>query len=336
MGVASILAALGVAASWALTGLVRRYAVARQVMDVPNHRSSHTVPTPRGGGLAIAVVAIAGLLAGAALGAVDGRIVVALVGGALATGGIGWMDDHGDVSARGRFAVQIVAAAWGVWWIGGLPSLDLGTRTVSLGPLGFVLAVVGVVWSINLYNFMDGIDGLAGGQSVLAGVIGGGLLLLAGDAPLAYVSLLFAAGSAGFLVWNWAPAKIFLGDVGSGLLGYLFAILALASERRDAVPVLAWILIFGLFVVDATATLLRRMLRGERWYEAHRSHAYQRLVRAGWPHARATGTVLAVNACLGVLALAAVLRGELLLACFAAGLLVMGAYYLAVERLSPM
>jgi Fuc2NAc and GlcNAc transferase len=183
---------------------------------------------------------------------------------------------------------------------------------------------------------MDGIDGLAAGQSVLAGVGGGILLLLAGDAPLAFVSVLFAAGSAGFLIWNWAPAKIFLGDVGSGALGYLFALLGLASERREAVPILAWVLIFGVFVVDATTTLLRRVLRGERWYEAHRSHAYQRLVRGGWRHSRTTASILALTTLLSLLALAAVLRPELLLGLLAVGLLVIAAYYLAVERVSPM
>jgi Fuc2NAc and GlcNAc transferase len=150
------------------------------------------------------------------------------------------------------------------------------------------------------------------------------------------VAFAIAAASGGFLAWNWAPAKIFMGDVGSGLLGFLFGTLAVASERAGGVPLLLWVLLLGVFVFDATVTLLRRVVRGERWYDAHRSHAYQRAVRAGWTHARVSSAVLLLTAVLGGLAAAASRRPGLALPGFLAGMALLAVVYLFVERRNPM
>lgn len=330
------LAATGLAAAWLLTGAVRRYALARAVLDVPNHRSAHTVPTPRGGGLAIGCVALLGIAALGALGALPAGTAAALVGGGALVAGVGWIDDHRGVGAELRIVVHFLAAGWALAWLGGVPEVSLGTATLPLGPAGWVLGAVGIVWLTNLYNFMDGIDGIAAGEAVVVGGAGGVLLLLAEDAGLAGVALLLAAASGGFLLWNWAPARIFMGDVGSGLLGYLFAVLALASENAGALPLLGWVLLLGVFVLDATLTLVRRVARGERWYDAHASHAYQRAVRSGWTHARVTGTVLLLDLLLALLALLALLRPAALPGAVGCGLLVLGAAYLAVERRCAM
>jgi Fuc2NAc and GlcNAc transferase len=249
---------------------------------------------------------------------------------------IGWLDDHGGVRAWVRAAVHFAAAVWALYWLGGLPELRIGTGTVALGLAGTLLAAFGIAWSTNLYNFMDGIDGLAGGEAVTAGLAGGVLLLVAGERGIASVALALAAASAGFLAWNWAPARIFMGDVGSYFLGFTFAVLAVASERLDAVPLLAWVVLLGVFVFDATATLLRRARRGERWHHAHRSHAYQRAAVALRSHARVSGAVLALNGMLALLAAAGTLRPAWLLWTVGAGLLVLAAFYLAVERRWPM
>jgi Fuc2NAc and GlcNAc transferase len=201
-----------------------------------------------------------------------------------------------------RATVHVLAAGWAVWCLGGLPSLDLGVAVVPLGMGGNLLAVVGLVWLINLYNFMDGIDGLAAGEAVGVGLVGGVLLAAAGATGLSLVALALAAAAGGFLVFNWPPAKIFMGDVGSGLLGYAFGVLAMASERAGAVPLVVWMILLAVFIVDATATLIRRVVNGERWFEAHRSHAYQRAVQAGYSHHAVTVAVMGLN---GLLAVAA-------------------------------
>lgn len=307
-------------AAYGLTGAVRRYALRRGILDVPNARSSHAVTTPRGGGFAIVVVLVASLIVSALRGLVSIEIAAAICGGGLVVAAVGWLDDRHGLPAVLRAVVQGLAALWALYWLGGLPSLSLGVTRLPLGPVGFVLGVVGIVWSVNLYNFMDGIDGLAGTEAITAAgmaalLIGGtrvGLLAnpgMTGTAPgaasIALVSSLLVPASAGFLVWNWPPARIFMGDVGSGFLGFTFGVLAVASENSGALPLLVWVLLLGVFVVDATATLLRRISRRERWTEAHRTHAYQLAVQAGYTHKRVTVAVLGVNIMLGAAAIVA-------------------------------
>jgi Fuc2NAc and GlcNAc transferase len=234
-----------------------------------------------------------------------------------------------------RFLVHLAAAALAIALLGGLPSLDLGAVRLPLGVAGSVIGVLGIVWLVNLYNFMDGIDGIAGGEALTTGAFGGVPLLAGGHGGLAAAAFLVAAASAGFLAWNWHPARIFMGDVGSGLLGYLFAVLAVASERAGAVPLLAWMVLLGVFVVDATITLFRRMLRGEKWYDSHRTHAYQRAVQAGASHARVSGAVLAINAVLAALAAWGCLAPRLLPAAVVLALLFLVGLYLGVERVRP-
>lgn len=300
-----------------LTGAACRYTLRRGIVDVPNARSSHVVATPRGGGLAIVVVFLAFIILLALRGIISGEVAAAICGGGLLVAGVGWLDDQHGLPAALRAVAQALAASWALYWLGGLPSLNLGVTRLPLGSVGFVLGVVGIVWFVNLYNFMDGIDGLAGTEAItVAGtaalLIGGtrvGLLpnpgmteAAPGAASIALVSSLLVPASAGFLVWNWPPARIFMGDVGSGFLGFTFGVLAVASENSGALPLLVWVLLLGVFVVDATATLLRRIWRRERWTEAHRTHAYQLAVQAGHTHKQVTLAVLGVNIMLGAAA----------------------------------
>jgi Fuc2NAc and GlcNAc transferase len=321
--------------SWLLASRVRLYALDR-LLDIPNERSSHKSPTPRGGGLAIAVTALGGIIVAAMLGWIDWNLAIALSGGGAMIATVGFVDDHKSLSALTRFAVQFLSAAWGLYWFGGLPSLSVGSSTLELGLVGTGLGIVGIVWAINLYNFVDGIDGLAAGEAITTGVIGGVILLAMGQPGLATVSLLIAAASAGFLPLNWAPAKLFMGDVGSGMLGYLFAVLAIASENAGAVPLLIWVLLLGAFVFDATVTLCRRIAHGEKWYHAHHSHAYQRMVQAGRSHAQVSATVLLINLILAILAVVAWLRPTLFLIAIGAGAVLLSIIYLTVEKIRPM
>jgi Fuc2NAc and GlcNAc transferase len=320
--------AVATALSWALAGLVRRIAP----LDLPNERSSHVRATPRGGGLAIAVVVLAGIVLLAAIGDIPARMALGLVGGGLAVAAVGWLDDKRGLGTVPRALVQLLAAAWTVTWIG-LPS------ALGSGALGIALAVVAVVaiaWCCNLYNFMDGIDGIAGSEAVIVGFAGGWLLWRAGAPDLALASLLIGAASAGFLVWNWPPARLFMGDVGSGLLGFLFGAIAVASVERGAVPLPSWLLLLGVFFFDATATLLRRMIAGERWYAAHRSHAYQRAVQSGLSHRAVTLATVAINLVLAALAALAALIPGASWPAFGAGFVLLAICYALAERRRPM
>jgi Fuc2NAc and GlcNAc transferase len=320
----------------ALTAAARRYATRRAIFDVPNARSSHARPTPRGGGLAIVATTQLAVLGLATSGRLAPGPAAAFAGGGLAIAAVGWLDDRSGLGAPVRLLVHVLAAAWAVAWLGGLPALSLGSTAVPLGAPGAALASLGIVWAVNFYNFMDGIDGIAAGEALVAGAAGGALLLAAGQPGLAALALALAAAAAGFLVWNWAPARIFMGDVGSGYLGFMFGALAVGSENAGGPPVLAWAVLLGVFLGDATVTLVRRVVRGERWYAAHRTHAYQRAVDCWHRHEAVTGGVLALSVLLALLAwwgtaAPAALPG----AVGAAAALVVGAYW-AVERRRPM
>jgi Fuc2NAc and GlcNAc transferase len=322
-------------ASAGLCALVRRYALAHALLDIPNPRSSHSVPTPRGGGLAIAVVVLAGIAVLERLHLIIPRTAIALVGGGLLVAVVGWLDDRHEVRPWLRIVAHAAAAAWTVAWLGGMPHLTINAGAVHLGLGGTLLAMLGIVWLTNLYNFMDGIDGLAAAEAFV--VASAGALLLAGrGSPLALIALLVAAAAAGFLVWNWPPARLFMGDVGSGFLGYTFGSLALASENARVLPALLWLVLLGPFFVDATVTLLRRMARGERWYVAHRMHAYQRAVQAGWSHRQVTLLVAGLSAAFAVAALLMVRERSWLGYLVIGAVGGLGALYLAVERCCPM
>lgn len=304
----AVLVGLGALLSWSLTRLVRGYALKR-LLDVPGERSLHQYPMPRGGGLAIVTVVLLAMVVLAGVGdSVWWVVAAASVGVAL----VGWVDDHGHVSSFIRAFIHLVAAAV---CVGGFGIPDGGWNAAGLvAAVVFMLTVLGIAWLINLYNFMDGIDALAGCQAVTVGLMGGALLWSSGATDLAVFAWIIAAASLGFLVWNWPPAKIFMGDVGSGFLGFAFGVLALASDKAGAVPVLTWLVLLAIFVADATFTLLHRVIKGEQWYAAHRTHAYQRLVQLGWSHRRVTVSVLLINVgLLGPTAMLALSRPEWML-----------------------
>ncbi|MFY1934995.1 MraY family glycosyltransferase [Achromobacter xylosoxidans] len=278
-----------------LTRLLRLYALSRSLMDVPNERSSHAVPTPRGGGLAIVLSFLAGGLALGGFGLTPWSEVAALGGAAAVVALIGFCDDHGHIPARWRLLVHFAAAAWALAWMGGAPVLPIAGGVLESGWLGALLAAVALVWLLNLYNFMDGIDGIAAAEAVCVCSGGAILYLLTGRPEAGYAPLLLAAAAAGFLCWNFPSAKIFMGDVGSGFLGITLGVLALQAGWTAPQLTWSWLILLGTFIVDATWTLLRRLARGERVYEAHRSHAYQRASRKAGSHLPITLAVIGIN-----------------------------------------
>lgn len=287
--------ALAFLLSWWLTRLARRYALYRGMIDRPNDRSSHVVPTPRGGGVAIVLVFLCLSLGLRYFEGLSRDFLFAVAGG----GGValvGFLDDRRHVPAAWRLLIHFCAASWVLVWLGELPLPTLGGKTYVATAWGEGLALLFVVWLINLYNFMDGIDGLAGIEAVSVSLGAFVILWVTGDGRENGLALLVLAGAAfGFLCWNWPPAKIFMGDVGSGFLGFVLGGFALHVPTQSSMSFWSWWILLGVFLVDATVTLLVRAARRERLHLAHRSHAYQRLARKFRNHRTVTLGVLGIN-----------------------------------------
>lgn len=297
----SFLLPLVICLSFVLTGGLRRYALARSIIDIPNARSSHRVPTPRGGGVAIVLSFLLALPLLAVIGLASWSLVWALLGAGAGIALLGFLDDHGHVAARWRLMGHFTSAAWVLFWLGGLPPLTLFGHSLNLGWPGHVLAAVYLVWMLNLYNFMDGIDGIASVEAICV-CLGGGLLFLllvpgGGDSPDVWVLLLLACAVAGFLFWNFPPARIFMGDAGSGFLGVTLGSLSLHAAWLAPQLLWCWVILLGVFIVDATFTLLHRLLRGDKIYEAHCSHAYQHAAQQLGRHSSVTLAVCVINVC---------------------------------------
>jgi Fuc2NAc and GlcNAc transferase len=278
-----------------LTWAIRRFALRSGMLDIPNQRSSHSVPTPRGGGLAIVLTTSAGFCILELWGHLPLPTALALLGGILVAS-VGFVDDRRPTSSAIRLAAHFFAALWALIWLGGAPAIQLGDFVWHWGLVGAVVGAVAIVWSINLFNFMDGIDGLAASEAIFVFCAAAALSVFGGSVSAALsAELLLASACLGFLVFNWPPARIFMGDVGSGYLGYAIAVLAFASSRNNPTAPFVWLTLGGVFFVDATTTLVRRLLRGERVDQAHRDHAYQRMARRCGSHARVTLGVAAIN-----------------------------------------
>ena len=273
-----------------LTELIRRYSLKKKLLDIPNERSSHNIAIPHGGGLSIVVCF---LIAVGFSDLIPNNIVFALTGSGLLVAGVGFWDDHGRIPAVWRLFSHFVAAAWVLFWLGGVAGFQFfGFNIDAYWPV-IVLTVFVLVWLLNLFNFMDGIDGIAASETIFIACAGAIFLWMHGLDDLCYVSLLLAASSMGFLILNWAPAKIFMGDVGSGFLGLMLGALAYAGILQG-MSVWVWLILFAVFFIDSGITLLRRMIKGERWYKAHCSHAYQHAARK-WGHERVTISVIIIN-----------------------------------------
>ncbi|MNF54017.1 putative undecaprenyl-phosphate N-acetylglucosaminyl 1-phosphate transferase [compost metagenome] len=278
-----------------LTGALRRYALARSLMDIPNGRSSHSVPTPRGGGVAIVLSFLAALPLLASVGALAWPVMWALLGAGAWIAIVGFLDDHGHIAARWRLLAHFIGAGWALGWLGGLPPLVIFGFDLDLGWLGYALAAFYLVWLLNLYNFMDGIDGIASVEAICVCLGGALLYLLIGEGGAALAPLSLAVAVAGFLFWNFPPARIFMGDAGSGFLGIALGVLSLQAAWVAPQLLWSWLILLGVFIVDATWTLFRRLLRGDKVYEAHRSHAYQYASRKFGKHLPVTLAVAMLN-----------------------------------------
>ena len=280
----ALILAATTALSAAATAAAIAYARRRRMIDLPGRRRSHDQPTPRGGGIAIvATIVVAWSVLALHANAMKSWLLV--VPPMLAIALAGWIDDHRGLSTRWRLAIHFAAA---IWLLGGAlaPALSAAQATPAFAwtsLIALLALVVAVSWSINLHNFMDGINGLLTLQSMF---VLSALAFLAGAATApALAALVVVAACAGFLPFNFPRARVFMGDVGSGALGFVIALFVLWFALTPRMSVAGGIVLCSAFVTDATCTLLSRMLRGRRWYSAHREHLYQWLVRSGFPHA---------------------------------------------------
>lgn len=306
-----LLLAVGAVAS-ILTFIVWRYARVRQVLDIPNERSAHTTPTPRGGGVAIVLAFLGAASLLAVQHIVDVAVVQALVGAGGLVAAIGFLDDHKPMPASWRLVAHFAAAAWVLMSLNNLPQLDLAETSVRLRWPGYLLTSLFLVWLLNLYNFMDGIDGMAAGEAVTVGFAAALLYSFDPATQTAWVlPASLAAAALGFLLWNWPPARIFMGDAGSGFLGIAFGVLSLHSASIDSKWPWVWIILLGVFIVDASVTLLQRLRTGQRVHEAHRTHAYQNAAHFLGRHRPVTLAICAINL-LWLLPIAALVAADIL------------------------
>ncbi|TVT58145.1 MAG: glycosyltransferase family 4 protein [Sedimenticola thiotaurini] len=282
--------------SFVLTGFLRRYALKRNLLDVPNIRSSHQIPTPRGGGMAIVLVFLIGLAILAVIDVMPLTPLMALAGAGGWVALIGFIDDHHHIPAHWRLLAHFSGAVWVLIWIGGMPPFALFGQTLEMGWLGHGVTAVYLVWLLNLYNFMDGIDGIASIEALsvcLGGIV---LYLLSPAADKEWVMpTLLLVSVAGFVFWNFPRARVFMGDAGSGFIGLVLGIFSIQAAWVDPLLFCSWVILLGIFVVDATLTLLRRIVRGECFFEAHRSHAYQYASRKYGSHVKVSLAVGLIN-----------------------------------------
>jgi len=262
--------------------MVRELSYKKAIMDIPNERSAHTVPTPRGGGIGLLIVFYAGVIYFSS--DITESLFYALLWG-IPIAVIGYLDDIVTLSFKVRLLVQSIASLGALYTLGGVDSIDFVFFEVYGSWLN-IIAFISMLWLTNLYNFLDGIDGYAGSQAVAVGL---GIFVLLDQT----LGMVIAVASLGFLFFNWHKASIFMGDVGSASLGFIFAIFIFSDTGEGNIYI--WLILLSLFWFDATVTLVRRLLNGEKVTQAHNKHAYQRLVQSGWSHDKVVMYALLFN-----------------------------------------
>lgn len=282
----------------------RRWA-AERMLDIPNVRSSHTRPTPRGGGLGIVI----GVLIGAwslflsRILSISFREIAAISLGGSIVALVGWLDDIHRLPYRIRLVVQAISSAIILIMVGYFRIVTVPfVGDIHLYSIGTLFALLWIMGLTNAYNFMDGIDGIAGGQALIAGLGWTIIGYISSETFVGLIGVLLAATSLGFLFHNWPPARIFMGDMGSAFIGFILAVLPIIAGQRDPRFMMAGVLLVWPFIFDTSFTLVRRMIKKENIFEAHRSHIYQRLVIAGYSHRFVTLIYMALAAIGAILA----------------------------------
>ena len=273
--------------SFSLTYFIKKIAVKKSLIAEVNERSSHTIPTPHGGGIAIAITWFLGLFYLFFTGGIDSSLFYAFLCG-IVLSIVSFFDDIYELSPKIRLLVQGIVAILGLYCLDGFQKIDFYFFSVENQFITNLFAFLMLIWFINLYNFLDGIDGYAGSEAMFLAIAG--YFLFGGEH-----FLVLTVSVLGFLVWNWHRAKIFMGDVGSTLLGYNVAIFTIYYANQESKNFWIWIILFGVFWFDATLTLFRRKRNKEKLSQAHKKHAYQRLIQSGWSHSKVVLYAMVLN-----------------------------------------
>lgn len=274
--------------SFIATYLVRIIAIKMNVYDIPTKRSSHTIPTPRGGGIALIISWYIGITYEHFFwNSMPANLFYAFLSGLILVF-IGLIDDIWRVNPKIKIIFQVLASLLAIFFLGGLQKVDLGFFIIENKYILSVFAIIGIVWAINLFNFLDGIDGYLGSEVVFISL---SISLLC----LNSIVISLGAITLGFLIWNWQRAKIFMGDVGSTLLGFNIAVFAIYFQNMDKTSILIWIILSSVFWFDATLTLYRRFKNKEKLSVAHKKHAYQRITQAGFSHQKTVIALILIN-----------------------------------------
>jgi len=271
--------------------LVKIFAEKKSIMDIPNVRSSHTVPTPRGGGLAIVFTWFAGITYLYFTDNINEKLYFAFLAG-LPILIVSIIDDLINVSPYIRIIIQSLSAISALYFLGNVSGIDLGFIIFSNKFLIYAFSFLLILWFTNLFNFIDGIDGYLSSGVIFFGTV---LFLFTKDSSM----LILVFSVLGFIIWNWQPAKIFMGDAGSTLLGYTFIIYALYFENSSEFPLLMSLILSSLFWFDATYTLIFRIIKKEKISSPHKKHIYQRLVQSGYSHQKVVLISFFVNILIG-------------------------------------
>jgi len=278
--------------SYLITRSYRVYALNQNILDIPNHRSSHEVPTPRGGGVSIIISYTLITLGLGYIDALSSNHITALLVASLPIAAIGLLDDHKPVPSSIRFSIHFASAATALSIFTAPPTLAIGDTSIAIDGLWIIPAAICLTWLTNLYNFMDGIDGIAGTEAIC--VLSGALVisvLLSNN----FLPALFITPILGFLILNWAPARIFMGDAGSGFIGAFLGMLAITLAALESINLWAWMILLGTFIVDSSWTLTVRFLDGQQWHKPHRSHGYQILSRKLGSHPKVNSANAAIT-----------------------------------------
>lgn len=314
-----------------------RYAKKKKLLDIPNDRSSHSKLTPRGGGIVFISLWLLVFFLGAVIQFFTWQQILILFPGVIIVALVGYLDDHFSLKASYRAIAYFCAALLMIVAVRGVSQLHITNNLfITLSWFTNVIAIFMLVWSTNLFNFMDGIDGIAAIEALFCLGIGGYFFWIMGGISFAAITWSLAIAVGGFLVWNFPAAKLFMGDVGSASLGFIIMALALIGEKYFNIPILLWFIVYGVFIVDASLTLLRRMWAKEAWYKPHCSHAYQRLHQLGWSHAKIIRRIIAINTLLALLSLFAFYHRNLILPVFLLAFALLFYLYYRVEKLRPM
>ena len=275
--------------------LLKKYALQLNLVAIPNERSLHNKVIPRGGGVIIAIIFLAFNLVFYISGQMKTAEFLALFGGGLIMSVTSFLDDILELKASIRFLIQFLAVGWGLYWVGGIPSIAFFEGLSGLYVIANGIAVVLLVWFINAFNFMDGIDGMATSGATFFSLSVGGYFLWQGIEPYGSLLIILAACSLAFLYFNWPPAKMFLGDSGSTFFGYFFGVILIITVKNSSLSIWTWLIILAYFITDTTTTTFLRLCLVKRWYLPHRSHAYQNLARVLDNHKFVTSLITGIN-----------------------------------------